>query len=38
MSRRKKYGPGRFLVDLTLGFLTGGLWWIWMLFRALRTA
>ncbi len=29
MARRKKYGAGRFLVDLTLGVFTGGLWWLY---------
>lgn len=37
MARKKKYGPGRFLLDLFLGFATGGIWWAWMLFRYLRT-
>jgi hypothetical protein len=33
---RRKYGPGRFLVDLVLGFVTGGIWWMWIAFRFLR--
>ena len=33
---KKNYTFGRFLVELILGLLTGGLWWIWMLFKALR--
>lgn len=32
----KKYGLFKFLVDVFLGILTGGLWWLYLLFRALR--
>lgn len=35
---KKKYGLGRFLVDIVLGVLTGGIWWIWLLFKFIRTA
>lgn len=34
--KTKKYGPLRFLFDFTLGVLTGGLWWLYLLLRALR--
>lgn len=33
---RRRYGPGRALIDILLVFMTGGLWLIWMLVRALR--
>lgn len=33
---KKKYGPFRFLMDVFLGIITGGLWWMYLLFRALR--
>ena len=32
----KHYGFGRFLLDLFLGLITGGIWWIYLLFKALR--
>ena len=32
----KRYGIFRFLVDLILGCLTGGLWWLYLLFKFLR--
>ncbi len=32
----KRYGFMRFLLDLVLGILTAGLWWIYLLFKALR--
>lgn len=35
-SRNKPYGLGRFIIDLLLGFITGGLWWVFLLFRAVR--
>lgn len=35
--RRKKYGLFRFLLDLALTFLTGGLWLVWIIFRYLRS-
>lgn len=34
---RKRYGIGRFLLDLLLIFLTGGLWLFWIVLRYLRT-
>lgn len=34
---KKKYTFGHFLVDLFLVFLTGGLWFLWILFRAIRS-
>lgn len=33
---RGRYGLGSFLLDLFLIFITGGLWLIYMIFRALR--
>lgn len=33
---KKKYGPVRFLVDFVLTVLTGGLWLVYLIFRALR--
>lgn len=35
--KRKKYGLFRFLLDLTLTALTGGLWLVWLIFRWLRS-
>jgi hypothetical protein len=35
-STKKPYGLGRFLFDLLFGIVTGGLWWLWLLFKALR--
>jgi hypothetical protein len=29
----KRYGCIHFLFDFTLGVLTGGLWWLYLLFR-----
>lgn len=34
---KKKYGPGRFLFDLFMTAITGGLWLIWIVFKFLRT-
>ncbi|QED11589.1 membrane protein [Arthrobacter phage Qui] len=34
---RKRYGLGKFLFDLILGFLTCGIWWIFLLFKFFRT-
>lgn len=31
--RNKKYGIFRFMFDFTLGVLTGGLWWLFLLLR-----
>lgn len=37
MSRNKaKYGFGKFLFDVILCFLTGGLWLIWIFVREMR--
>jgi hypothetical protein len=33
----RKYGLGRFVLDLLLGFLTGGLWWVFLVFKAIRS-
>lgn len=41
MSRRtSKYGIGRFLLDILLIIVTGGLWLFWIVFRYMhrRTA
>lgn len=35
--RKKPYTFGTFLFDALLTVLTGGLWLIWVVFRALRT-
>lgn len=35
---KKRYGLGRFALDFFLGVITGGLWWAFLLFRALRNA
>lgn len=34
-SRKKKYGLGRFVLDFVLTVVTGGLWLLFLLFRAL---
>ena len=31
-----RYGLGRFLVDLILGCVTGGLWWLYLVIRYVR--
>ena len=33
----KKYGLGRFLIDLLLTTLTGGLWLAYLIFKFIRT-
>lgn len=33
---KKKYGFMHFVLDFTLGILTGGLWWLYLLFRHWR--
>jgi hypothetical protein len=33
----KKYTFGRFLVDATLTFVTGGFWLIWIFCREMRS-
>lgn len=35
--KRKKYGFFHLLVDFALTLLTGGLWLIWIVIRALRS-
>lgn len=35
---KKKYGPMKFLVDITLTIVTGGFWLIWIFVREMRTA
>ncbi len=37
MKNKKKYGVGRFCIDFTLTVLTGGLWLLFLVFRALRS-
>lgn len=37
VSPRRKYGVLNALIDITLTFLTGGLWLIWIIIRYLRT-
>ena len=32
----KRYGFWRFLLDIFLGLITGGIYWIYLLFKALR--
>jgi len=36
MSRRKKYGFGRLLLDFLLVCLTGGIWLLWIIICFLR--
>ena len=36
MSQKKPYGLGRFLLDLFLIAITGGLWLIWIFVREMR--
>ena len=33
---RKRYGFFKFLCDITMTFLTGGLWLIWIFVREMR--
>jgi hypothetical protein len=35
--RQNKYGFWAFVLDLVLIFLTGGIWFVWMVFRHLRS-
>lgn len=35
---RQRYGLFRFIFDVLFGIITGGLWWLYLLFRALRSA
>ena len=32
----KKYTFGRFLVDMFLGIITCGFYWVWMIFKAMN--
>ena len=32
----KKYGIGKFLLDVVVTFLTGGVWLIWIFIREMR--
>lgn len=34
--KRRKYGPFRFLFDIAMTALTGGLWLIWIFVREMR--
>jgi hypothetical protein len=34
---RNKYGLGRFLFDIIFGVLTGGIWWIYLLLKFIRS-
>lgn len=36
MSRRRPYGLGRFMADIFLGIITGGLYWMYLLFKFIR--
>jgi len=35
MNTHKRYGFWHFMFDLFLGILTGGLWWLFLVFRFL---
>ena len=35
-NNKKKYTLGRFIFDFILGVLTGGIWWIYVLIKAIR--
>lgn len=34
---RKRYGFWRFMLDLTLTYITGGLWLLWLFIKFLRS-
>ena len=34
---QKKYGLGHFLLDFFLGVITGGIWWIFLVFKFIRS-
>lgn len=36
-TRKKKYGLGRFIIDFVLTVVTGGLWLLYLVLRALRS-
>lgn len=33
---KKKYGFWNFVIDMFLGFITGGIWFIWLIVKFLR--
>lgn len=33
----KRYSVGDFLLDVILTFVTGGIWFVWILFRFIRS-
>jgi len=35
-SNKKPYGFWHFVGDVLLGIITGGIWWLFLLFRALK--
>jgi len=37
MSRRKRYGFFHLVLDLFLTLITGGLWFLWIVIRFLRS-
>lgn len=37
LKTRKRYGTGQLVLDMVLIILTGGLWLLWMIVRALRS-
>lgn len=36
MSSNNKYGLGKFMIDVLLTLITGGLWLIWIFVREIR--
>lgn len=36
--RRKRYGLFRFCWDFVLGVCTCGLWWLWLILKAVRNS
>ena len=35
-NNKKKYTLGRFIFDFIMGLLTAGIWWIYVLIKAIR--
>jgi hypothetical protein len=35
--KQKRYGIGRFIFDVFMTCITGGLWLLWLLFKFFRT-
>ena len=35
--KNEHYGCLKFIFDIVLGLLTGGLWWLYLLFKFIRT-